>query len=259
MVLILIHAQIDSNTSQFMIQSMKRTCFGFHQWFYFSVTVIVFAASRCSGGSQYVMQFEDITGDNATIRQITYYNNGFQFSAPGTPSGGLIFCDSALVNPNPPPGYFVRPVNGSKYLASFTGSTSLLKRIDGMPFTLYGVDLAEYSSAFAEPQSVTVTGTFSNGGTIQTILGLDGHVDGLPVPPDFQTFTFSSAWTGLTRVTFLITDPKFYGMNLGASFDNFVLSAVPEPASFSIIVLGFVLVGFNRRARNPSIQSLRRF
>jgi hypothetical protein len=209
--------------------------------------LLPFAAAQIQGASPYILDFEDIPSDNSTtIRQITYVNGGYEFSAPG---GGLIYRDSALIQPNPAPGYFEPPVNGTKYLASFTGSQPLLRRADGGTFSLFGLDLAEYSSAFAEPQAVTVTGTFLAGGTISTVLNLDGHVDALPDPPDFQSFVFSPEWNGLVEVRFLTSDSVYSFVRMGTSFDNLLLSPVPEPSAIAITLSGLGMFWWRQLSR----------
>jgi hypothetical protein len=200
--------------------------------------------------SSYTLDFEDIPSDNtSTIRNITYTNGDYLFSAPGNRpgDGGLIYRDSSLIQPNPDPGIFERPVNGTKYLASFTSGMPWLRRADGGTFTLFGLDLAEYSSVFPEPWTVTLTGKFTGGSTITTIFTLDGHCDSLPNPPDFQSFTLGPQWTGLTEVRFLTTVASFPGIPLGASFDNIQVSGVPEPAVLTLTLPGLALWWWKRR------------
>lgn len=197
----------------------------------FAVTAL--AALGCClsvGGATQYIQFEGIPTSDA-LQVAPWLESGFLFSAPKAPGvvngGGYLFRDSALIFPNPTPGYFEPPVNGSKYVASFSGSRALFRSADGTPFSLFSLDLAEYSSAGAVHTPITVTGTRAGGTTITNVLTLDGHVDALPDPPDFQTFTFGAGWTNLSQVTFLANAPPFYAA--GISFDNFAVELVPEP------------------------------
>jgi hypothetical protein len=80
-------------------------------------------------------------------------------------------------------------------------------------------------------------------------------VDGLPNPPDFQTFQFGPEWTGLTEVRFLCTDPKYGpGVVVGNSFDNIQVSPIPEPTSSALLLLGVGLVrGCRSKARGQQL------
>ena len=199
----------------------------------FAVTALAALGwSLPAGGAIQYIQFESIPASDA-LQLAPWEESGFLFSAPKAPGvvngGGYLFRDSALIVPNPTPGYFEPPVNDSKYIASFTGSQALFRSADGTPFRLFSLDLAEYSSANAAPTPVTVTGTRAGGTTISTVLTLDGHVDALPDPPDFQTFTFGSGWTNLSQVTFLANYPPYGNLVVGISFDNFAVEPIPEP------------------------------
>lgn len=163
--------------------------------------------------------------------------DGFIFSSPKASQfvngGGLVFR-------NPPPGegnyngLNTVPCNGSNYAVPFTGSEPVLRQKDDLPFRLYGFDLAEYSKSFDDPHSVAVTGYYATGGTIATVLQLDGRVEGLA--SDFETFTFDQNWNDLNRVVMFASVPWVSGV--GFSVDNIEVSVIPEPSG--IVMIGLV-------------------
>lgn len=200
------------------------------------------------------LQFESPAAPGAPLD--LYIEAGFEFRAPKAEGagfgGGLIYRDSLAIFPNPDPNFFEPPVNGTRYLASFTGSHPVLRRVDGGLFTLHGLDLGEYSSTYPFPHEVIVTGLFAGGGRITNMLTLDGHVDALPDPPDFQTFELGPEWSDLVEVRFVTFHPD-YGRTLiiGNSFDNIVVS-IPEPSLVRLWVLALIVtVSWRIRRTKP--------
>lgn len=110
---------------------------------------------------------------------------------------------------------------------------------DGSLFGLVSVDLAEYSTVVPDAVTVQFIGYYAGGGTITTSFTTDGIIDGTGPLADFQTFTFGSGWTGLTRV-----EVPGYGWSL----DNLVVS-VPEPASGTFLLLEGLVLWQSRRPR----------
>ena len=94
------------------------------------------------------------------------------------------------------------PNNGTYYARTASSESNLtVKHREGLPFTILTVDLAEYSTVFTAPKTITFTGYKPGGGTVTQSFTTDGIIDGLGPAGDFQTFTFNTAFTGLTRVT----------------------------------------------------------
>jgi hypothetical protein len=151
-----------------------------------------------------------------------------------TPFPGSTF---GRVGTDPVPG---RPDDGSAYLqAAFTESLKF-SFINGTPFDLVSLDLAEYSTVFPYPLTVHFVGYHPDGSTVSTDLTTDGIIDGTGPLADFQTFYFGKDWTNLARVEI----PTSLW-----SLDNLVVST-PEPQASSFM-LSATLVMFVRRLRKP--------
>jgi hypothetical protein len=137
------------------------------------------------------------------------------------------------------PGYPADPQNGTAHLvAAFTQSLMFYFANDSV-FDLLSVDLAEYSTGFAnEPVTVQFIGYHPDGSTVIESFTTDGIIDGTGPLADFQTFNFTG-FTDLSRV-----EVPTYGWSL----DNLVVS-VPEPASNALLTLGGLLLGAWRLRR----------
>ena len=84
--------------------------------------------------------------------------------------------------------------------------------------------------------SLTVVGTFANGSTTsETFSGLSGVVA-------FETLTLNSSFQNLASVTVTANGAPY----VRALYDNFTVNAaaVPEPATYSMMLLGLGLMGF---------------
>jgi hypothetical protein len=205
-------------------------------WIGLSLTVHV----KGQGGSQPIT----IGFDGAPIQTpgtaalIQHYTEaGLQF----TPIGPLVPGNSFIrMGSNPPAPV---PDNGTGYLQAALGNSLMFTVVNGTPFDLLSVDLAEYSTVVPNAVTVQFVGYFAAGGTITTTRTTDGIIDGTGPLVDFQTFTFSPKdWTGLTRVEI----PTF-----GWSLDNVMVRApgVPEPSASALLLLGLPLLAWFSRVR----------
>jgi hypothetical protein len=160
-----------------------------------------------------------------------YFESGMSFTPidPGAPWAAF-----ARIGRNPVPG---RPDNGTAYLQAGVGSTLRFTFTDGVQFSLFGVDLAEYSTVVPDAVMVRFVGYRANGSIVSTDLTTDGVIDGTGPLADFQTFRFGSEWSGLTRVEI----PTF-----GWSLDNLVV-AIPEPSAAMLLGAGGLLLWAWRR------------
>lgn len=132
---------------------------------------------------------------------------------------------------NPRDGW---PDNGSAYVQAGLGDSLMFGLDAGSSFRLLSVDLAEFSTLYAEPVMVRFTGYFADGSSVTTDLVTDGIIDGTGPLADFQTFYFGPEFSNLMRVEI----PTF-----GWSLDNLVI-AIPEPGTGALVIFGGALLGF---------------
>lgn len=138
------------------------------------------------------------------------------------------------------------PSNGTVHLMTFTnsGSTSgfVLTAVDGSVFKLGKFDFASgFVSGLAPVNTLTVEGYGGESDFIYTF------VSGV----DFNTSQYSTlSLNGLSAAEVIFTAT---GPDNRASFDNFILTrlnAVPEPATWAMMILGMGMVGSAMRRKN---------
>ncbi|MGV6848722.1 MAG: hypothetical protein ACWA5A_10120 [Marinibacterium sp.] len=131
----------------------------------------------------------------------------------------------------------------------YTGSSALLNNAANGVTTLshVGTGLLEMKSitlselfASGGSSTVTFTGTIQGGGTVQQSFTLDGTFGN-------ETFTFSSAFTGLTSLSWTQVSPYH-------QFDDIMLlvAAVPAPASGLLGLTGLGAIAWLRRRRKAA-------
>jgi hypothetical protein len=167
--------------------------------------------------------------------------------------------------------------------ASFLGDAVTIKRIQGGTTVFKSVSTnvgegVEYNDNFF---NVDVTanqvifdstgGTFSLGDIVYEITGLD--FDDMPATPNFiegfaatQIFKASNVLITPDRATitpegaFRMSFNQTTGSSSGVATITFgapVTSAVPEPASWAMMLIGFGAVGYSLRRRNPGYVGMR--
>lgn len=114
------------------------------------------------------------------------------------------------------------PNNGTIHFGFPGGCDAYLSRIDGQPFTVISLDVAEYSMCFNSP--IPVVGIKQDGTQSSALLEIDGEFDGFGGIDDFQHYFLN--WTDIVRLEF---------HQFGFSLDNIVV--VPDPCTF-LFVLG---------------------
>ncbi|UTW56187.1 PEPxxWA-CTERM sorting domain-containing protein [Kordiimonas sp. SCSIO 12610] len=171
-----------------------------------------------------VITFDGLTGSNGTPFSGPYNEDGFSITATGA------FLEAQAFG-NPVPSLFIR--NGNTGTVTVTGNT----------FTFNSFDLAA-----------------NNGSAFFSIMGLlDGvnifNIAGF-VPQPASGFSFSTITTGtsdlIDTLVFELT-PDGTSLNI----DNISLtSAVPEPATWLMMIVGFALTGFalRRHERSQTLQ-----
>ncbi|HWN96484.1 MAG TPA: Calx-beta domain-containing protein [Methylomirabilota bacterium] len=130
-----------------------------------------------------------------------------QFAVQQYAEAGFVFKPLGPLAPAPPyrlvrngGGNAVYPAGGSAYLQTGFGGSLEFFQSDGSTFDLLSVDLAEYSTAFQHPGTITFSGTREDGSTVTTYFVTDGVIDGAGPLIDFQTFSFGPEFSNLVRV-----------------------------------------------------------
>jgi hypothetical protein len=144
----------------------------------------------------------------------------------------------------------VGPSNGTIHLDSWTNSGNhsiwTLTDVNGAAFSLSQFDFATGDPALGGPASgLTLTGNLVGGGTVTQAITL--------ISGDFNTYLVDSTFQNLLSVTFDATGP-----DNRSAYDNIHVNqaagAVPEPASWAMMVGGFGLAGATMRRRKMAIR-----
>lgn len=93
------------------------------------------------------------------------------------------------------------PVNGSLYISQpgFTGPVDI--KAKGLAFSVSRIDVAEYSTSFARPQTFEVEGLQTDGKIVRAFFVTDGVIDGSGPGVDFETIELGSIFSNLQRLT----------------------------------------------------------
>jgi hypothetical protein len=133
----------------------------------------------------------------------------------------MIFKPSGPIDSSPPyrlarngGGISSSPENGTAYLQTMFGGSLECYALNGSPFSLISVELAEYSLFFTSP-TVTFNGLKADGTTVSATFTLDGVIDGTGPITDFQPCLFGTNFSNLVKIE-VPTE--------GYSLDNLVVS-----------------------------------
>ena len=184
----------------------------------------------------------------ATTIDFNTASNGKYF-VPSVTSNGFLATENLNENGATPLGTNISvdsqgPSNGTVHLDSWTnnGADSIwtLTKVGGGAFSLNSFDFASAAyNVYSAASLVTITGTTAANATVSQIFA--------PVAGGFQTFTVLPTFANVTSVRF----DAFGNLNRSA-YDNIVVDAagaVPEPASWAMMILGLGAVGFAMRRR----------
>ena len=188
-----------------------------------AVTGVVALLGLAAAGPAYaqtVIDFENVTpgtkGTSFSVSGVTFSGTNLVVGELAPPSGNLSICATSLNSCAAP-------------LA-----VSFSQPVSSLSFNLIGVD----ASATILSALVTLSG---GGTTLYTFTGLQHYPNRSPI-----SFGTLSGITGLT-----LTNDDFYGVG----YDDFsfqparVTAAVPEPATWGLMLLGFGTLGFAMRRR----------
>ena len=186
-----------------------------------------------------VIDFEDL---NVAVG--TQLNTG---SGVGVQTGGFNYTPG----PNNSSGFNDLHISNQEAFGPWNGTTNgrshddvVLTQVGGAAFSLQNFDFAGWTGGEV---AFTVTGNYAGGGSITERFVPDGVSDGPGGQADFQTFTVTGNWTNLASVVWVHTGA---GTNQGLfSLDNINVNATPEPASFSVLGLGLIALGWLHRKR----------
>lgn len=201
---------------------------------------IILGVSPCFGQGTIVhITFDGpppIPGEEHGFRE--YYESGMAFIALPDNIGYRGF---GRVNKYP---YFPYAYNGTAYISFSPFGPIEVRSLNGMPFGLVSVDLAE-EGAFEPvlPSTIRFVGYRWDGSVVTNQFTTDGlvWVGGVA---DFQTFYFGPEFSGgLTRVWI---EQASWG---GFALDNLYVSIIPEPCSGTILGLGAAVLLWSLRRR----------
>ena len=158
----------------------------------------------------------------------SYSEGGVIFS--GTLSGSFSQTDTGLSD---------RPDDGSAHL-DITRMFTQFRFLDNRTFSLNQLDVAEYSTVFASPKTISLNGVKADNSSVTFSFTTDGIIDGTGPLPDFQTVVIPPSFSNLQRVEF---------SSAGFSIDNVTLTSTPEPSTlhYGLLLMGALLLHRNRR------------
>ncbi len=121
------------------------------------------------------------------------------------------------------------PNNGTYYTRLLSGQYRLVvSHADGLPFSACGLDVSEYSTYFATPMTVTVSGYTAGGQVVTQTFTTDGIMDGTGPLTDFQTFTLNASFTNLVKLTIAATYPMMID-NIAVVVEGQEMPPIPPP------------------------------
>lgn len=135
--------------------------------------------------------------------------------------------------------------NGTNFLIFHSADPLTVSTSNENAFSLTSLDLGLSYYASFSPATATITGFFTNGGTITQALSLNSV--------SFKSFSLSG-FTDLSSFTVTMTSPGYSGYAAldNVNFTDFT-AAVPEPSTWAMMLLGFAGIGFAAYRRKRTV------
>jgi len=145
-------------------------------------------------------------------------------------------------------------ISGTNATASFVDGASTYA-VNGTTYLDVDIFAGSITAVFSAPLKSFGASFYSlNNYSPRTTITIDGTVfDPLPLSPSFLGFVSD---TGFTSITF--TNPLYYPDNDHFGVDDIYVSlaapAVPEPATWGMMIAGLGIVGFAMRSRKAAVR-----
>lgn len=205
-------------------------------------TLILVAAQPASA---FVIDFEDVAPASGQTTETNSTNvfGGFDVFVP---HGHYMDSNHPLVTGG------TRPDSGTDWLLHdhadglAPNQPVVITMTGGGVFSVFSIDVSEWDSAFTLGQTLTATGHFQGGGTIVVNFVTDEAFG-------FETFNFLG-FTNLIQLDLIGTSASLgpctsFAVCGSLGYDNVVVAAVAEPATFGLLLAGLAGLGFMRRRR----------
>jgi hypothetical protein len=180
-----------------------------------------------------VIDFEDIYF--VPFGPYAFHEDGFVIETPpgSNPVGAPLACFPACIS------------SGSKAIYALDGGIFTFSREDGLPFSLVSIEAAPLYAGYSLTLELNFSAVRAAGGAVaQTIVD--------PGRNSFAPYFLDPAFANITQFT--LTGGS-EGLSKFFAFDNVVLGAavsgaVPEPAAWLLMILGFGAAGAALRRRH---------
>lgn len=195
-------------------------------------TSVVLAATQFAAAeaSATVINFEDVANGTFLSQDASLISQGYRVTESG-PSFALIAGPSSTSFSG----------NGTNRLVAFNQSAIRVASLSNNAFDLF--NFAGGESWINQPHlwatQIRAVGVYTGGGSTTQIFNLDLIKNPLT---GMQTFALNDTFRQLKSVTF-----SGVGGNPEFSLDNISISAVPEPASIALLLLGVAGIAASRR------------
>ncbi len=184
-------------------------------------------------GRPYLTSIATLPGKGATI---PYYDEDGFLSKPVGPISTTAPYKLCITGPNS----IGNASNGTAHLSLLNDNSFEVFSLEGQLFDAVSIDLAEYSTVFQRPKTISFEGILGSGASVFVSFTTDGFIQGGNALNDFETFTFPVEFSNLSLLR---------SMTTGYSLDNLTLRVVPEPTLLSILSISLLGVVTRRTRR----------